>query len=83
MSSITEFSAQELAKWKGESARAAGHLKKQSMKGKPDPMLIGFVFNDTIVRIPVAQADVTSKTAPELANHLYDTVLQAVKAVKP
>lgn len=83
VSTISDFGPKELSKWRGESARAAKILKVQPLTGKPDPFVVTFVFNDMVVNLPIAHATIAAKTAPELANMIYEDVLTLVKLTKP
>lgn len=83
MSSITDFGPRELSKWRSESARATNILKKANIRLLPDPVVAGFFFNDATVTVSLTHAEISGKTAPELANHLYDLVLSIAKSATP
>lgn len=64
-------------KWRLEAERAAANLRKNKFPFTKE--LIGFVFDDGIVKVPMSDALIASKTEKELADYLFKSVLDAVE----
>ncbi len=77
MSSIKDTSPKELAKWKGESTRAAAHLKK--VKITSNPVVIGFIFNDAVVKVTIPKPTIESMSAADLQKHIYELVITSAQ----
>ena len=77
MTHIFQPHPREAAKWQQQAAEAAAHLKKAALD-KPE-IVIGFVFDDGIVKVTIAAADIRAKEEKELAQQIYNLVLTAAQ----
>lgn len=68
----------EKGKWREQANRAAMHLKHRAAQLRrldKEFLKLGFAFNDGMITVEVSAADIESKTGPELADMLYQLVL--------
>lgn len=77
MTQIFQPHPREAAKWQKQATEAAAHLKKAALD-KPE-IVIGFVFDDGVVKLTIAAADIRRKAEKDLAQHIYDLVLTATQ----
>lgn len=73
MTRITQPNPREMVKWR-QNANKAAHALKQFPPATKE-LLLGFVFDDAVVKVPVMGAEITERSEKELADLLYDRVL--------
>jgi hypothetical protein len=67
----------EKEKWRKQAKEAAAHLKKAVIE--KDPIVIGFVFDDGLIKITIRSDNIRSHTEQELAEHIYNVALTAAQ----
>lgn len=78
MTHIFRGTKSENAKWRISSNRAAAALKQMSVFSR-DPMKLGFAFDDGVVTLEIAVADIKSKSGKDLADFIYQLVVTATQ----
>ena len=76
MTDILNASQAQRDRWEKQSVLIARELKKNAPAGKPE-LKIGIAFDDAFVTILLKTDEIKTRTAQQLAHHIYQLVTDA------